>query len=216
MATLRTGQVFVDVIDRGAKGLGALPPPAKGDTFFDIEGTHLVPGGLEYLFGVGWETKLRDRFAFEAIWATEPAAERQAFDGLVRLLTKRLGSSDGAHIYHFNHYERTALERLADRHGIHQRTVADVIVPAMVDLLPIVRSSLVVGTESYGLKHLEPLFRPKRVGEVTDAVSSLVEFDRYRATGDARILVALEAYNRDDVESTWLLHRWLLSLRNDA
>jgi uncharacterized protein len=216
MATLRTGQVFVDVIDRGAKGLGALPPPAKGDTFFDIEGTHLVPGGLEYLFGVGWEKGLRHRFAFEAIWATDTGLERQAFDDLVRLLTKRLGSSPGAHLYHFNFYERTALLRLAARHGIHQRVVDEVIVPAMVDLLPIVRNGLVVGTERYGLKQLEPLFRGKRDGDVTDAVASLVEFDRFRATGDRRILAALEAYNRDDVESTWLLHRWLLSLRNDA
>jgi predicted RecB family nuclease len=79
-----------------------------------------------------------------------------------------------------------------------------------------VRNGLVVGTERYGLKHLEPLFRGKRDGDVTDAVASLVEFDRFRATGDRRILTALEAYNRDDVESTWLLYRWLLGLKEDS
>jgi uncharacterized protein len=175
-----------------------------------------VPGGLEYLFGVGWEKGLRHRFTFEAIWATDPGLEHQAFDDLVRLLTKRLGSSPGSHLYHFNHYERTALVRLVARHGIHQRAVDEVIVPAMVDLLSIVRNGLVVGTERYGLKQLEPLFRGKRDGDVTDAVSSLVEFDRFRATGDRRILVALEAYNRDDVESTWLLYRWLLGLKENS
>jgi predicted RecB family nuclease len=50
---------------------------------------------------------------------------------------------------------------------------------------------------------------------VTDAVSSLVEFDRFRASGDRRILAALEAYNRDDVESTWLLYRWLFGLKEN-
>jgi hypothetical protein len=38
---------------------------------------------------------------------------------------------------------------------------------------------------------------------------------RYRATGDRRILAALEAYNRDDVESTWLLYRLLLGLKEN-
>jgi hypothetical protein len=28
--------------------------------------------------------------------------------------------------------------------------------------------------------------------------------------------VALEAYNRDDVESTWLLYRWLLGLKENS
>lgn len=212
IATEGTGQMFVEVIDTGPSGLGAMPPPSPGDLYFDIEGSPLIEGGLEYLFGVGWLES--DHFVFKPLWATSPDAERQAFDELIGLFTDQLRSRPGSHIYHYNHYERTALRRLSERHDLHAGVVEELIEPALVDLLPVVRRSLIVGAEGMGLKKLEPLFRPKRAGDVTDAVSSIVEFQRFVETGDQDILKSLEEYNRDDVESTWLLHEWLLNQRS--
>src|SRR5690606_11032572 len=38
---------------------------------------------------------------------------------------------------------------------------------------------------------------------------SIVEYERWLQTGDQQILDDIEAYNRDDVESTWRLRDWL-------
>jgi uncharacterized protein len=52
-----------------------------------------------------------------------------------------------------------------------------------------------------------------RSGDITDGGSSIVEFERWIESGDQAILDSLESYNRDDCESTHLLHSWLESLR---
>jgi hypothetical protein len=78
-----------------------------------------------------------------------------------------------------------------------------------VDLYRVVRQGLVIGSPSYSLKKLEPLYMPPRTAEITDAGSSIVEYERWLQTGEAQILDAIEAYNRDDVLSTWRLRDWL-------
>ena len=55
---------------------------------------------------------------------------------------------------------------------------------------------------------------PARTGAITDAGSSIVEYERWLESGDQQILDDIEAYNRDDVESTWLLRDWLLRVRD--
>ena len=40
-------------------GLATLPPEDESDVFFDMEGYHLIAGGLEYLFGVCFREKRR-------------------------------------------------------------------------------------------------------------------------------------------------------------
>ena len=73
-----------------------------------------------------------------------------------------------------------------------------------------------VGVESYSIKKLEPLYMAARDGAITDAGSSIVEYERWLETHDPQILVDIETYNRDDCESTWRLHRWLEARRVEA
>jgi hypothetical protein len=47
-------------------------------------------------------------------------------------------------------------------------------------------------------------------------MGSVVAYERWRATSDARLLEEIEKYNRDDCFSTAHLHRWLLERRAEA
>ena len=86
----------------------------------------------------------------------------------------------------------------------------------LVDLFKVVRQGVRVGVESYSIKKLEPLYMAARDGAITDAGSSIVEYERWLETHDPQILFDIEKYNRDDCESTWRLHHWLEARRAEA
>ena len=80
------------------------------------------------------------------------------------------------HIYHYAPYEKTALLRLAGRYGVGEDEVDDLLRNGvLVDLYPLVRKSIRVGTENYSLKSLEPLYMGSelRTGDVTTATDSI-------------------------------------------
>src|SRR5690606_24394468 len=117
----------------------------------------------------------------------------------------------GMHVYHFAPYETSALGKLMGRYGTREQELDHLLRRnVFVDLYRVVRQGLVIGSRSYGLKKLEPLYMDGRTAEITDGGSSIVEYERWLDTGDHSILEAIEAYNRDDVESTWRLRDWLL------
>jgi len=58
----------------------------------------------------------------------------------------------GMHVYHYNHTERSSLERLALEHGVGEVALAELVeTGAFVDLLVVARNAVQAGVESYGL-----------------------------------------------------------------
>jgi len=120
------------------------------------------------------------------------------------------------HVYHYAPYEPSALGKLMGRYGTREAELDDLLRGGVfVDLYRVVRQALVIGSPSYSLKKLEPLYMEARTGEIVDAGSSIVEYERWLQTGDQQILDDIEAYNRDDVESTWRLRDWLEERRQE-
>ena len=191
-------------------GLGALPDPDPGDLFFDIEGDPYVgEGGIEYLLGVGWIAS-DGQFAYQAFWGHDEAGEKAAFEAFIDFVTERLAVAPHLHVYHYASYEPTALGRLMGRHATREQEVDDLLRGGvLVDLYRVARQGLCVGTPSYSLKKLEALYMSSRTDAITDAGSSIVEYERWLDTSDDAILADLEAYNRVDCDSTRLLRDWL-------
>lgn len=202
--------------------LTLLPNPDDGDLFFDFEGDPLwtadgVDWGLEYLFGVleGGKTG-----AFHPLWAHDRPEERQALIDFLKLVAKRRKRFPNMHVYHYAAYEKTALLRLAGRHGVGEDEVDDLLRSGtLVDLYPIVRKSIRTGAESLSLKALEPLYMGSqlRSGDVTNAADSITQYARYselRGNGEldeaATVLKEIEDYNHYDCTSTRELRNWLL------
>ncbi|HSP51563.1 MAG TPA: TM0106 family RecB-like putative nuclease [Cryobacterium sp.] len=215
--------------------LAALPAPDAGDIFFDFEGDPLYlekgglergglergaqaggsgPWGLDYLFGL-----VEADDTFRTFWAHDHAEERRALIDFLEYVRERRSRHPGLHIYHYAPYERTHLLGLAARHGVGEEEVDDLLRQnVLVDLYPIVRQGLRIGSRSYSLKKLEPLYMgfEEREG-VANAADSITEYVRSRgllAAGQTdaaeQILNDIARYNAYDCRSTLRLRDWLL------
>ncbi|NPC56682.1 TM0106 family RecB-like putative nuclease [Caenimonas soli] len=195
----------------GRRGFFRMPVPDPGDMFFDMEGDPLEPGGLEYLFGVGY---FDGGWQFRAFWGHSRAEERVAFEQFMDFVVRRRREHPGGHIYHYASYEETALKRLASLHATREVEVDNLLREgALVDLYKVVREAIRISEPSYSIKYVEHFYRPAREGDVQNAGASIVFYERWRETSDPRLLADIEAYNRDDVESTRQLREWLLTHR---
>lgn len=203
--------------------LDAIPAPDAGDVFFDFEGDPLhtedgVHWGLDYLFGL-----VDDHAEFTAFWAHTIRDERQALVDFLAYVEERRQRYPGMHVYHYASYERTHLLSLAARHGVGEEAVDDLLRGGvLVDLYPIVRKALVVGSRSYSIKKLEPLYmggdlRESDVTNAADSITAYVDAIEELRTGDAaegqRMLDQVADYNAYDCRSTLRLRDWLLSLK---
>ncbi|MGO9736876.1 MAG: TM0106 family RecB-like putative nuclease [Desulfomonilaceae bacterium] len=196
----------------GLRGFYRLPKPDPGDLFFDMEGDPLEVEGLEYLFGVYYRDG--DEPKFEKFWAHNRDEERKAFEAFMDFVAQRLKKYPSAHIYHYASYEETALKRLMCSHGIKEAQVDDLLRShKLVDLYKVVRESIRVSEPRYSIKNLETFYSEKRDGDVKNAMSSIVFYEKWLQTKDNKFLDDIEAYNHEDCRSTYLLREWLLTFR---
>lgn len=197
-------------------GLAALPPEHPADVFFDMEGYPLVAGGLEYLFGVSSISEKTGGLEFTDWWAHDRDEEKLAFEGFIDWVFKRWRENPGMHIYHYAAYEVNAIRRLSTRHDTRQDEVDDLLRgEVFVDLFQVVRHGLRIGEDSYSIKKVERLYRPKRSTEVANAVESIVQYARWMESKQPRdwnvssILKDIREYNEDDCKSTYELLQWM-------
>ena len=204
--------------------LSMLPLPSAGDIFFDFEGDPLFQEGsvwgLDYLFGL-----VEPDSTFHAFWAHDLAQERHALIEFLAWLRQRRKNYPDMHVYHYASYERTHLLTLAARHGVGEEEVDDLLRnTVLVDLYPIVRRGIGVGSRSYSLKKLEPLYMGEDARDgVATAADSISEYVRYRAELDAgntavaaEILASIADYNEYDCRSTLRLRDWLLARASEC
>lgn len=218
------------------EALAAIPEPDEGDIFFDFEGDPLygeqradgtTEWGLDYLFGL-----IEPDGTFRAFWAHSFGEERQALLDFLEYVRDRRSKHPNMHIYHYASYERTHLLSIAARHGVGEAAVDELLrAHVLVDLYPIVKHSIRVGSRSYSIKKLEPLYMgdEQREGYVTtagDSITEYAELSELRAAGEAgdtdaaaeaqRMLESIADYNEYDCVSTMRLRDWLLGFAREA
>jgi predicted RecB family nuclease len=202
-------------IPAGAEGERArLPEPNEGDVFLDYEGHPFwTPArGLFFLFGLLYRDDGTSDWTYEARWAHDVKGEAQQTLDLIAFLDARNAAFPGMHVYHYNHTERSALERLAEEHGANKHLLAELVRSAtFVDLLDVVRQSVAVGTESYGLKAMELLTGFERSHDIDRGSGAVVEYENWMAGDglDDVLLNRIARYNEDDVRATLAVRDWL-------
>jgi predicted RecB family nuclease len=217
------------------RGLLALPEPADGDLFFDIEGARYYSEdgrefGLQYLFGVvdTAEVDGAGQPRYTQMWAFDRAGEERAFEELIDFITERRARHSGLHVYHYNHYEPTSVDHLTELHGTRQEAVGALMgrfatredevddlfrLGVFVDLYRVVRQGVRAGVESYSIKRLEPLCGYARQVDLGEATVSLIALEAAledgTAAGDGERQRVVAGYHEDDCRATLALRDWL-------
>lgn len=210
-----TGRQVVELLPVEAgmvRGFTRLPRPDEGDLFFDMEGDPMEEGGLEYLFGLYYFDDGKP--VFKAFWAHSREEERRAFIGFIDFVMARRAAYPSMHVYHYAHYENTAIKRLMTSHGVRESAVDQLLRESrLVDLYKVVREGLRVSKDSYSIKVIEAFYSEKRASDVKKATDSIVVYEQWRESRDPALLESIRQYNEEDCRSTWQLREWLLSLR---
>ncbi|MBN6190758.1 TM0106 family RecB-like putative nuclease [Aneurinibacillus sp. BA2021] len=209
-----------------AAAIHTLPVPSHGDIFFDFEGdplyTEPAPDGesewgIDYLFG--W---VDNADQYTALWAHTFAEERRALETFLDFVKLRRAAHPGMHIYHYAPYETSHLVAMAARHGVREGEVDRLLREGVfVDLYPLVLRTVRVGSRSYSIKKLEPLYMGDdvRTSDVQKGDDSIVQYVAARelaaagaqAEADA-VFADLADYNRYDCVSTRRLRNWLIEI----
>jgi predicted RecB family nuclease len=219
MAERTTGAPAYELLSPEAgKGLLGLPEPSPGDVYLDFEGDPFAHDGAgrEYLAGL-WD---RDG-TFTAWWAHSFEQEQTLTEQLVDDLIGRLKADPKMHVYHYAAYEQSALKRLTGRHGTREGELDTLLRgERFVDLYAVVRHGIRISKASYSIKKLEDFYwghtrKAVTQDQVADAMTSVVEYERFLVEGDTSILDSIQAYNREDVRSTHDLHVWLEDRRDE-
>jgi predicted RecB family nuclease len=199
------------------RGLARLPARSDGDVFFDFEGDpYWGDDGLEYLFG----TVYRDEdgsWRYWPLWAHNRPGEKRAFEIWMDWITERLARYPDLHIFHFNHYEPTTLKKLMSRYATREHEVDELLRRhVFVDLFTVLRQGARVGTESYGLKAIEAVYRFNRDNEVEGGSGAARTYEQWIESGDDDALEEIALYNENDCRSTLELREWLTARRPEA
>jgi predicted RecB family nuclease len=202
------------------EGLGRLPEPTAADLFLDLEGARFArEGGHDYLFGLG-QIDASGGVTYRSWWALDALEERRAFEELMDAIDAALAAESKLHVYHFAPYEVTAMKRLAGRYATRQDALDKLLrTKCLVDLFAVVRQAVRAGVESYSIKELEQYYGYSRRTSLRLAATERIAIEiALEARDPAAILPetlgVVEAYNREDVESTLYLRRWLEDLRS--
>ena len=188
------------------RGVDRLPVPDAEDICFDMESdSHHT--GIEYLFGFQ-----KSDGSYNNFWAHSEVDEQIAFTEVLNYLSKHLEENPNAYIYHYNHYEPTALRKLCVKHEI-SLSVLEPILLKFIDLYPIAKESVRVSQPRFRLKDLEVYYMNKREQEIVSAIGSIDTYQIWKESRDESLLEKIEQYNQSDCMSTGLLRNWLLDIQ---
>jgi len=210
---------LVDVSDDPVYGHGfeLMPEPDGGDVFFDFEGHPFwtARDGLFFLAGL-YLRGADSAWSYDPRWAHDLDEQAEMIRELVEFFAARRAAYPSMHVYHYNHTERSSLERLT--RGTPEEVLLTNLVETglFVDLYVVARNALRVGTESYGLKDLERLTGFTRTGAIEGGAGAVVEYEQWMKTGNAKLLENIARYNEDDVRATRALREWLVNERPAA
>ncbi len=115
---------------------------------------------------------------------------------------------------HWHHYERVKidlyLERYGDRNGIAERVKKN-----LIDLLPITQRSIALPLPSYSLKVVEKYVGYKRTLDEVAGDWAMAKYIEATETDDLtkrdEVMTQILKYNREDLEATWAVLKWLKS-----
>jgi uncharacterized protein len=183
---------------------------------FDLEGLPAHLDELEQIFLWGTQVFGRQPSAFQgALAGSGSGGDEMGWMEFLRHAAEIFDEYGDIPFVHWHHYERVKVNLYVERYGDHDG-VATRVLDNLVDLLPIVQESVVLPLPSYSLKLVEKYVGYKRQipeGRGDWAMAKYIESCEIEDAGErAKVMQEVLDYNREDLEATWAVFRWLRTL----
>jgi uncharacterized protein len=193
------------------------PPTVDFEVSYDIE--DFTPDPFVYLHGLLIRPATAAGFgnagftdgdwgSFDPVFAEPDETESELWNRFLQKLSELDEMGEYA-VYVFSHHERTALLRLEAEYG--GSPALGSFIDRFVDLLPLVKSSVVLPTRGYGLKPVAQLVGFEWRDEDPGGAQSMAWWARYLEdpTANARLRERILRYNEDDVRASFAVRDWL-------
>ncbi|WP_280232732.1 AAA domain-containing protein [Nocardia cyriacigeorgica] len=171
-----SGRPAHTLIDPAA--IGALPPTSPGDLGLTID--VVEPGWVRIELGGSGAVQLSAVVPLSAARDGRPdgvrTRGRDALDAVLRFICERRSNDPELHIFHYTSAVRSALVCAGARFGTGEDLIDELLTGGvLVDLYPIVRNAVLIGTDSYRLTRLRSLLpgAPPAPGADHDCVTVL-------------------------------------------
>ena len=206
---------FADAMERKQETILAVPaiPPHHNYVMFDLEGMppHLDELDKIYLWGTQVFGEKPSEFMY-ALSGFGADGDQQGWLGFLANAKQIFETYGAIPFTHWAPYERTHLrryvERFGDPEGIAARVEAN-----LLDLLTVTRDSVVLPLPSFSLKVVEDYVGFERKEAEYGgawAMATFIEATETRDEGRRKELMdKIVAYNKEDLEATWAVFRWL-------
>ncbi len=175
--------------------------PKQGDVelIVDIESDPLRD--LDYLFGV---LKIENGEAsYHSFFADNPPDTEKMWKNLIAFLQKYPDSN----VFHYGWYETDVFGKFIDRFGAPD-DVEERLRYKTVDILPVLRESVIFPLPFYSLKDIAKYLGFKWRSNDASGLDSVLWFHDYHQSGDRKAMQKIIDYNEDDVLATKYLIDW--------
>lgn len=211
------GQKTIDTLTRAAGvalsgkpvvlGKAAIPDPAF-KIYFDFEDDPTQE--LIYLCGLWAEPAIRG-LNYHGLFCTDEVGEAKVwaeFQGLCADIQSRHYV-----VFHYSPYEKSKISALEEKYGIAGANALAIFKSRMVDLLPIVKKTVVLPARGYGLKKVAPFAGHKYSAEDAGGAQSIVWFQEFqRDQSKHAVLEKILTYNKEDCLAMKVVEEWLRGL----
>jgi predicted RecB family nuclease len=190
-------------------------PEHSNYVIFDLEGLppHLDELDKIYLWGLQVFGEKPGKFQ-PAMAGFGNDGDREGWEEFLKQAGDIFKGYGDIRFIHWHHYERVRLDMYVDRFGDADGVAARVR-SNLLDLLPITQRSVALPLPSYSLKVVERYIGFKRTMDEYGGDWAMAKYIEATETEDAgqraQVLDQILAYNREDLEATWAVLKWLKS-----
>ncbi len=188
-------------------------PAARNFVMLDLEGMPPYQDDLEkvYLWGMKvYGENPSGHLLAQAGFGAE--GDREGWFAFLRLASSLLAEHGDLPFIHWGSYERTKLQMYIDRFGDPDGTAVRIL-DLLVDLLAVVRRSLVFPRPSLSLKVIEKYVGFERKLPESNGAWAMCRYIEATETSDAagrkEIMSQILAYNEEDLDATWAVLDWV-------
>lgn len=217
-AILRNAEVLVSGQERVLAP--ATIPVHDNYVMLDLEGIPPTLGDLEKVYLWGMQVYGKRPGKFTGIMSGFGSdGDHEGWNAFLAAASSIFAEYGDIPFVHWHHYERAHIQMYIERYG-DPEGLADRVLRNLLDLLPIMRASVVLPLPSYSLKVVEEYIGFKRTQEEFGGTWSMAQFILATETNDevertARMAEILR-YNQEDLAATWAVFEWLRSKQNQT